>query len=44
MEYIGATIDLTGEEDIAHDIIDLAFSIGLSEGYLLFYMVGVETK
>jgi CRISPR-associated Csh1 family protein len=41
IEYIGANLDFQGEEH--HDdreSIDLAFAVGLSEGYLIYHRVG----
>lgn len=43
IEYIGANLDFDEQETshIQRDLIDLVFSIGLSEGYLIYRGVGV---
>lgn len=43
IEYIGANLDFDDSEAnrIQRDLIDLVFSIGLSEGYLIYHGIGV---
>jgi hypothetical protein len=41
IEYIGANLDFESEErHDDRDSVDFAFAVGLSEGYLVYHMVG----